>query len=48
VIDVFKDFHTRFERETGKKLKCISVEMVVNTGVFFRSTSRNIVLSWRK
>ena len=26
VLDVFKDFHARVERETGRKLKCIRAD----------------------
>jgi hypothetical protein len=26
VFDVFKDFHTRVKRETGRKMKCIRVD----------------------
>ena len=26
VLDVFKDFHARVERETGRKLKCVRAD----------------------
>ena len=26
MLDVFKDFHARVEKETGRKLKCIRVD----------------------
>ena len=31
VFDVFKDFHAKVERETGKKLKCVRAD---NTGEY--------------
>lgn len=32
-LDIFKDFHVVFERETGKLLKCLEATMVVSIWV---------------